>query len=177
MSRDILLLVFSWISFPPAPEYSIRTPTMVSMTPGHRRKNCRRCQRHRRQIYHWYQQQWRQIFPPVPLVLLIPVANLPPVSLTPVVHLELRISPQIFEKIWNSPNGIIWGLGENDKKSRGTVPLNIPMQLQYQTSVPLTHDEQNILILLVCLFELQYRKTWTELMSLRGLMCTVEHGL
>jgi hypothetical protein len=25
--------------------------------------------------------------------------NLPPVSLTPVVHLELRISPQFFEKI------------------------------------------------------------------------------
>jgi hypothetical protein len=32
-------------------------------------------------------------------VLLTPVANLPPVSLIPVVHLELRISPQIFEKI------------------------------------------------------------------------------
>jgi hypothetical protein len=26
------------------------------------------------------------------------VANLPPVSLTPVVHLDLRISPRIFEK-------------------------------------------------------------------------------
>jgi hypothetical protein len=31
-------------------------------------------------------------------VSLIPVANLPPVSLTPVVHLDLRISPRIFEK-------------------------------------------------------------------------------
>jgi hypothetical protein len=30
---------------------------------------------------------------------LIPVANLPPVSLIPVVNLELRISPRIFEKI------------------------------------------------------------------------------
>jgi hypothetical protein len=30
--------------------------------------------------------------------------NLPPVSLTPVVHLDLRISPRIFEKIRNSPN-------------------------------------------------------------------------
>ncbi len=49
--------------------------------------------------------------------------------------------------------------------------------MQYQPFVPLTHDEQNILIQLVCLFELQYRKTWTELMSLRGLICTVEHGL
>jgi hypothetical protein len=33
--------------------------------------------------------------------------NLPP--LTPVVHLDLRISPRIFEKIRNGPNGILWG--------------------------------------------------------------------
>ncbi len=32
--------------------------------------------------------------------------HLPPVSTTPVVHLELRISPRIFEKIRNGPNGI-----------------------------------------------------------------------
>jgi hypothetical protein len=32
-------------------------------------------------------------------VLLTPVANFPPLSLITVVHLELRISPQIFEKI------------------------------------------------------------------------------
>jgi hypothetical protein len=47
-------------------------------------------------------------------VSLIPVANLPPVSLTPVVHLDLRISPRIFEKIQNDPNVIIRGLGEGD---------------------------------------------------------------
>ena len=29
-----------------------------------------------------------------------------------VVHLDLRISSQIFEKIWNGPNGILWGWGE-----------------------------------------------------------------
>jgi hypothetical protein len=40
--------------------------------------------------------------------------NLPPVSLTPVVHLDLRISPLIFEKIRNDPNVIIRGLGEDD---------------------------------------------------------------
>jgi hypothetical protein len=50
----------------------------------------------------------------LPPVSLTPVANLPPVSLTPVVHLDLRISPQIFEKIWNDPNVIIRGLGEGD---------------------------------------------------------------
>jgi hypothetical protein len=40
--------------------------------------------------------------------------HLPPVSLTPVVHVELQISPQIFEKILNGPNGILRGLGETD---------------------------------------------------------------
>jgi hypothetical protein len=39
---------------------------------------------------------------------------LPPVSATPVVNLELRISPRIFEKIRNGPNGILWGCGETD---------------------------------------------------------------
>ncbi len=40
--------------------------------------------------------------------------HLPPVSLTPVANLELRISPRIFEKIRNDPNGILRGLGEPD---------------------------------------------------------------
>jgi hypothetical protein len=40
--------------------------------------------------------------------------HLPPVLLTPVVHLELQISLQIFQKIWNGPNGILRGLGETD---------------------------------------------------------------
>jgi hypothetical protein len=53
--------------------------------------------------------------------------HLPPVLLTPVVDLELQISPQIFEKLLNGPNDIIKGLGETDpcrKKSRETVPLS-----------------------------------------------------
>jgi hypothetical protein len=33
-----------------------------------------------------------------------------------VVHLYLRISPRIFEKIRNSPNGILWGWGETDSR-------------------------------------------------------------
>jgi hypothetical protein len=40
--------------------------------------------------------------------------HLPPVSTTPVVYLELRISPRIFEKIRNGPIGILRGLGETD---------------------------------------------------------------
>ncbi len=75
----------------------------------------------------------------LPPVSFTPVANLPPVSTTlgklvanliPVVHLDLRISPQIFEKIWNGLNGILWGWGGNwfmkktrSKKSRDTVPI------------------------------------------------------
>jgi hypothetical protein len=47
-------------------------------------------------------------------VSLTPVANLPPVSLIPVVHLDWRISPRIFEKIRNGLNGINWSWGETD---------------------------------------------------------------
>ncbi len=41
---------------------------------------------------------------------------LPPVSVTPVVHLELLISLRIFAKIRNGPNGIVRGLGKRFKK-------------------------------------------------------------
>jgi hypothetical protein len=44
--------------------------------------------------------------PPVSLIL---VENLPSVLLLPLVHLDLRISPKIFEKIQNGLNGILWG--------------------------------------------------------------------
>jgi hypothetical protein len=40
--------------------------------------------------------------------------HLPPVSTTLVVHLELRISSQIFDKILNGPIGIVRGFGETD---------------------------------------------------------------
>ncbi len=49
-----------------------------------------------------------------PQVSLPPVVNLPPVSLTLVVHLDLRISPRIFEKIQNDSTVIFRGLGEGD---------------------------------------------------------------
>jgi hypothetical protein len=39
---------------------------------------------------------------------------LSPVSTTPVVNLELRISPGIFEQIRKGPNGILRGLGETN---------------------------------------------------------------
>jgi hypothetical protein len=40
--------------------------------------------------------------------------SVPPVSLIPVVHLDLRISPRIFEKFRNDPYVIFRGLGEDD---------------------------------------------------------------
>jgi hypothetical protein len=50
---------------------------------------------------------------------------LPPVSLTPVANLELRISPRIFEKIRNSPNVTLplpypeaWGKLIQEKKQK-----------------------------------------------------------
>ncbi len=68
---------FSWISFPPAPEYPIRTVSNIF-------ENSQRYsqvkvhhwyQWHRQQIWHWYQWHRRQILPLVSLGLLIPVAN------------------------------------------------------------------------------------------------------
>jgi hypothetical protein len=50
----------------------------------------------------------------LPPVSLTPVANLPPVSTTSVVHLDLRISPRIFENTQNDPNVIFRGLEEGD---------------------------------------------------------------
>ncbi len=70
----------------------------------------------------------------------IPVANLLPVSLIPaailsltqvsltVVHLDLRISPRIFEKILNNPNGILWGWVKTDswKNQKQKIFLHCP---------------------------------------------------
>jgi len=54
---------------------------------------------------------------------------LPPVSLTPVANIELRISTQIFEKIRIGPKGIIRGLGETDSgkkpKAKNLVTLSL----------------------------------------------------
>jgi hypothetical protein len=59
---------------------------------------------------------------------IIKMANLPPVSLIPVVHLNWRISLRIFEKIQTGPKGILWAGGKlihekRSKISRETVPL------------------------------------------------------
>jgi hypothetical protein len=74
----------------------------------------------------------------IKMFLLEDFFHLPLVSITPVVHLELRIllriSPRIFEKIRIGPKGILRCLGDWGKlipeksqklKTRGTVPLKI----------------------------------------------------
>jgi hypothetical protein len=73
--------------YPPAPEYPIRI--VSNFCENSRRysqvKVHHQYQRHRWQIFHWCQRHQWQILPPVSLVLLIPVANLLPV--TPAAYL------------------------------------------------------------------------------------------
>jgi hypothetical protein len=62
----------------------------------------------------------------LPPLSLTPEANFPPVSLIPVMHLDLWISPQIFKKIRNGLDGILKKLiheKTRSKKSRDTIPL------------------------------------------------------
>jgi hypothetical protein len=51
------------------------------------------------------------------------------VSTTPVVHLDLWISPQILEKIWNDTNGILKGLGETDSWKKPEVENFVALSL------------------------------------------------
>ncbi len=69
---------FSWFSFPPAPEYSIKTVSNFF-------ENSRRYSRVK--VHHRYQRHRWQIFSPFSLALLIPAANLPPVSMIPAANL------------------------------------------------------------------------------------------
>ena len=54
----------------------------------------------------------------IKIFLLEGFFHLPPVLLTPVANLELQISPRIFEKNRNGPNGIIRGLGETGSRKK-----------------------------------------------------------
>jgi hypothetical protein len=54
----------------------------------------------------------------IKIFLLEGFFHLPLVLLTPVANLELGISPRIFEKIRNGPNGIIKGLGETGSRKK-----------------------------------------------------------
>ena len=54
----------------------------------------------------------------IKIFLLESFCHLPQVSLTLVANLKLRISPRNFEKIRNSPDVIIRGLGETDSRNK-----------------------------------------------------------
>ncbi len=101
---------FSWINIPQAPEYTIRAVSIFF-----------------RKLAEIFAAQG------APPVLLTPKANLPPVSLIPVVHLDLRI----FDKIRNSPNGILWGWGKliHEKKLEAknlvTLPFNTDQEQKF----------------------------------------------
>jgi hypothetical protein len=93
--------------------------------------------------------------------------HLPPVSATPVVHLELRISPRIFEKNRNGPNCILMGLGETDscKNQKLKISWHCPFKrgickLQYMV----TRTEQ--------LFSL-----WMKAYSLQNYLRNLYNGL
>ncbi len=47
---------------------------------------------------------------------------LSPVSLTPLININSRISPRIFEKIWNGHNGILRGVGKTDLWKKNLKP-------------------------------------------------------
>ncbi len=65
----------------------------------------------------------------IKIFLLEDFFHLPPVSLTPVVHLEPRISPRIFEKIRNGRNGILRCLGETDSWKKPEVENLVTLSL------------------------------------------------
>jgi hypothetical protein len=59
--------------------------------------------------------------------------HLPPVSRTPVVHLELRIFPRIFEKILTGPKGILRGLGKLIHEKKPEVENFVALSLYTST--------------------------------------------
>jgi hypothetical protein len=65
----------------------------------------------------------------IKIFLIEDIFHLPPVSTTPVVNLELRISPRIFEKNRNGPDGILRGLGETDSWKKTEVENLVALSL------------------------------------------------
>jgi hypothetical protein len=125
-----LVLLTPVANLPPVSAIPAANLPPVSMTPV---ANCHGYQRHRWQIkgaisgcrhhtvnlktkIYIYVNSTTQRCPNkiVKIFLLEDFFHLPPVSATPVVHLEPRISPRIYEKIRNGRNGILRRLGETD---------------------------------------------------------------
>ncbi len=96
---------FAWNGFPQTPEYPIRAVSNFFET----LQRYSQLKVHRRSWHRWQ--------------------NFPPVSLTPVVNLDLRISPRIFKKVRTDPNVISRGLGEDNSwkkpEERNLVTLSL----------------------------------------------------
>ncbi len=150
---------FLWISFPPAPEYPISTVSNTPVANCHRYQQrrlqiCRRCRWHRWQIMrtvsgcrhfkvnlkakiYKYGNSNTQRCPNkmIKIFLLEDFFHLPPVLLTPVVHLEPRISPRIFEKIRKGRTGILICLGETDSWKKPEVENLVTLSLKVVSSL------------------------------------------
>ncbi len=142
-----LALLIPLANLPPVSTIPAANLPSVSTTPV---ANCHRYQRHRRKICHRWQImatisgcRHLKVNLKAKIYIQYMLTLLPKGVQTKLLkffclkffsichrNLELHISPRIFEKIRNGPNGIIRGLGETDsrkktrsKKSRDTVPL------------------------------------------------------
>ncbi len=141
---------FSWISFPQAPEYTNRA--VSNFFENSRRysqlKVYHRCRWHRWQMAKIFKLKKFNYFVWTPLGSRVNINinyclqvqfkmtaawycnhYLPPVSLIPVVHLDLRISPRIFEKIRNVPNAILWGWEETDSSKKPEAKYHVTLSL------------------------------------------------
>jgi hypothetical protein len=116
VSRDFCFWFFSCISFPPDPEYSIKTVSnfFENSQRYSRVKEHHRYQRHRWQICHRYQRHRWQIFPPFSLALLIHMLTLLPKGVQ--TKLLKFFCLKVFSICYRCPE-------TRSKKSRDTVPL------------------------------------------------------
>ncbi len=73
-------------------------------------------------------QRWPNII--IKIFLIEDFFHLPPVSLTPLANLELRISPRIFKKIRNGLNGVLWGWGKliHEKNQKQKISWHCPFK-------------------------------------------------
>jgi hypothetical protein len=90
----------TWISFLQAPDYTIRAVSNFFAN----------SQRYSQLKVH-HRCRWRRWQLATDISKTSEIGGKTPVSLIPVVYLDLRISPRIFEKIRNGPNGMLWGCG------------------------------------------------------------------
>ncbi len=129
-----------WQILPPVSLVLLTLAASCHRFQQHRQKICHRCQRQRWQIMgtisgcrHLKVNLKAKIYicvnsttqrcpnKIIKIFLIEGFFHLPPVSMTPVVQLEQRISPWIFEKIWNGCNGVLECLRENDSLNKPEV--------------------------------------------------------